>query len=179
MIWFGIAVAAFAGENRYWDEAKLLQDMFPTADIVEPVTWHIDDETREAAQKLLNYRLAPDWTWYRAMTDGVVIGFAVFDQQVGQHQPISFAVQVDPAGTLVRHEIVVYRESFGDGVRDPRFRAQFIGRTAADPLVAGRDIKIVSGSTVSSKSMAIGVRRVLVLARLFVASSAASLPPQP
>ena len=34
-----------------------------------------------------------------------------------------------------------------------------LGKTAADPIVAGRDVDIISGATYSSKAMALGVKR--------------------
>jgi Na+-translocating ferredoxin:NAD+ oxidoreductase subunit G len=34
-----------------------------------------------------------------------------------------------------------------------------VGKTAADPIVAGKDISIVSGASISSKSVALGVKR--------------------
>jgi hypothetical protein len=48
-------------------------------------------------------------------------------------------------------------------VRDPRFREQFVGKTAADPLRPGEEVVAVSGATISSRAMAVGVRRCLVL----------------
>jgi len=58
---------------------------------------------------------------------------------------------------------MVYRERYGDEVRDPRFRQQFVGKTAADPLRPGEEVIAVSGATISSRAMALGVRRCLVL----------------
>ena len=58
---------------------------------------------------------------------------------------------------------MVYRERYGDEVRDPRFRQQFVGKTAADPLRPGEEVVAVSGATISSRAMALGVRRCLVL----------------
>jgi hypothetical protein len=48
-------------------------------------------------------------------------------------------------------------------VRDPRFRKQFQGKTAQDPLRLNRDIDAVSGATVSSASLATGARRAAIL----------------
>ena len=62
-----------------------------------------------------------------------------------------------------RVEIMVYREPRGDEVRDVRFRKQFQGKTSQDPLRLNRDIDAVSGATVSSASLAVGVRRATIL----------------
>jgi H+/Na+-translocating ferredoxin:NAD+ oxidoreductase subunit G len=44
-------------------------------------------------------------------------------------------------------------------VRAKRFRDQFLGKTAADPIVVGKDIDVVSGASISSRSIALGVKR--------------------
>jgi Na+-translocating ferredoxin:NAD+ oxidoreductase RnfG subunit len=92
-----------------------------------------------------------------------VDGYAIVDDEQGLHQPITFATRLSPRGMVERVEIMVYREPRGDEVRDPRFRKQFEGKTAQDSLRLGRDIDAVSGATVSSASLATGVRRAAVL----------------
>ena len=85
------------------------------------------------------------------------------DEENGQHLPITFAVKLSPDGVVQRQEIVAYREARGDEVRDARFRNQFVGKSARDPLLPGDDIVAVSGATISSRAMAVGVKRALVL----------------
>jgi hypothetical protein len=94
---------------------------------------------------------------------GGVDGYAILDEEPGQHLPIGFAVKFSPAGVVLRQEIMVYRERYGDEVRDERFRRQFVGKTARDGLRPGEDIMAVSGATISSRAMAVGVRRALLL----------------
>ena len=64
---------------------------------------------------------------------------------------------------MLRQEIVVYREARGDEVRDERFRAQFVGKSARDAIDTDQDIQAVSGATISSRAMAVGVKRAVVL----------------
>src|SRR5262249_57222060 len=90
-------------------------------------------------------------------------GSAVIDEEKGLHQPITFATRLSPKGAIERLEIMVYREPRGDEVRDPRFRKQFEGKTAQDSLRLNQDIDAVSGATVSSASLAVGVHRATVL----------------
>ena len=54
-----------------------------------------------------------------------------------------------------------YRESYGGQVRDPRWRAQFTGKRAGQSLQLGREVKNISGATLSSKHVTDGVRRLL------------------
>lgn len=158
----------------YWTPEALFEDMFPTADRATELALPLDAARLERARAALGYTPAKSaYTFTAAWQGGTLLGWMLVDEQLGQHEPITFAVQLDPQGRVVRHEVMVYRERYGDEVRDKRFRAQFIGKTAADPLVAGRDVRIVSGATLSSKAMATGVKRAVVLFTLMGPSGGA------
>jgi hypothetical protein len=89
--------------------------------------------------------------------------FAVIDDQLGQHEPITFAVLCDATPAVLQLEVMVYREAYGDGVRAPAFRDQFRGLGLAAPMRPGKDIRIVSGATVSTRSLSVGTRRAVAI----------------
>jgi Na+-translocating ferredoxin:NAD+ oxidoreductase RnfG subunit len=60
-------------------------------------------------------------------------------------------------------EVLAYREPYGDGIRTERFRRQFVGRSASSGFVAEHDIDAVSGASISSRSMCVGVQRAAIL----------------
>jgi len=88
-------------------------------------------------------------------------GWFIVDEVVGKHEFITYAVSLDPTGAVRDVEILDYREAYGGQVRDPRWRQQFAGKRAGEPLKLGPDIKNISGATLSSKHVTDGVRRVL------------------
>jgi Na+-translocating ferredoxin:NAD+ oxidoreductase RnfG subunit len=88
-------------------------------------------------------------------------GHLVIDQVVGKHEMITFAVGINPNGTVKQIEILQYNESYGYEVRNASWRAQFVGKSAASPLQLNGDIKNISGATLSSKHVTDGVKRVL------------------
>ncbi|MFO1239808.1 MAG: FMN-binding protein [Sphingomonadaceae bacterium] len=88
-------------------------------------------------------------------------GWLIVDEVIGKHEFITFAVALSPAGVLKSMEILDYRESYGGQVRDPRWRAQFVGKRAGSPLRSGSEIKTISGATLSSTHVTDGVRRLL------------------
>lgn len=96
-------------------------------------------------------------------------GWFVLDQVIGKHEWITYAVALDPSGAVKSIEILDYREAYGGQVRDPRWRAQFAGKRAGQPLQAGREIKTISGATLSSSHVTNGVRRVLATYALVLA----------
>ena len=88
-------------------------------------------------------------------------GWFIVDEVVGKHEFITFALALDPTGAVHDVEILDYRESFGDQVRNAAWRAQFNGKRHGAPLKLAADIKNISGATLSSKHVTDGVRRLL------------------
>jgi hypothetical protein len=159
---------AWAPETRaegvYFSTADLLRDFFPKSQSVGYQKVVLTAAERVRLARRLGYAPARDaYTFFIARTGTRVDGYALFDEENGEHLPISFAVKLSPEGVVERHEIVVYREARGDEVRDPHFRHQFVGKSVRDPIVTDDDIVAVSGATISSRAMAVGVRRAVVL----------------
>lgn len=153
-----------APEASYFSTRSVLAEFFPHSEHVGFRTFALDKSIRARLAQRLGYTPARDrYTIFVATTRGQIDGYAVVDDEQGLHQPITFATRLSPRGMVERVEIMVYREPRGDEVRDPRFRKQFQGKTSQDPLRLNRDIDAVSGATVSSASLAVGVRRATIL----------------
>ena len=161
------ALALFAAPARadqvYFTPHDLLADFFRSSQSVGWKKLQLDDAGRQRLQRRLGYAPKQSYTFYVATSGGHVDGYAFIDEEKGEHLPITFAVKLSPAGKIQRQEIVVYREARGDEVRDEQFRHQFVGKGAADAITAGEDIAAVSGATISSRAMAVGVKRAVVL----------------
>lgn len=155
---------AEASEVVYATPKTVLASFFPKSERVTYRTLAVDAREKARLAHRLGYLPArASYTIFVALTQGKVDGYAVIDDQLGLHQPITFATRLSSRGVVDRVEIMVYREPRGDEVRDPRFRKQFEGKTAADPLRIDRDIDAVSGATIPSASLATGVRRAAIL----------------
>lgn len=151
-------------DQVYYTTRDLLADFFRHS---QSVTYQKIDLTAHDRQRLtqqLGYSPArSSYTFYVARSGAHLDGYAFIDEEKGEHQPITFAVKLSPAGRVERQEVVVYREPRGDEVRDAHFRQQFVGKTARDPIALNQDIVAVSGATISSRAMAVGVKRAVVL----------------
>jgi hypothetical protein len=158
------ADAAPRAESSYYSTRGVLAEFFPQSEHVGYRTFALDKSIRARLAQRLGYAPTRDkYTIFVATTHGKIDGYAVVDDEQGLHQPITFATRLSPRGMVERVEIMVYREPRGDEVRDPRFRKQFQGKTSQDPLRLNQDIDAVSGATVSSASLAVGVRRATIL----------------
>ena len=103
------------------------------------------------------------WAASRA---GTVIGHVMVDDVVGKHELITYAVGIGSDGVVRGVEILDYRETRGGEVRDPRWRAQFVGKHHGAPLALDDDIQNISGATLSCRHITDGVRRLLALYEL-------------
>lgn len=147
----------------YWDKPALLKSFFATSERVTFKRLALTPGQVDAVRKRLGQAPAPQLTVYYGLSKGRIDGMAIIDDELGQHEPITFGVLLSPEGVLSRLEVMVYREAYGDDVCESRFRKQFQGKTARDPVKQGRDIVAIAGATISSKSLATGAKRALVL----------------
>ena len=160
----GVAARPARADQVYFTARDLLADFFRSSKDVTYKKVQIDDSEKQRLMRRLGY--APSkasYTFYVATSGGRIDGYAFIDEEKGEHLPITFAVKLSPQGKVMRQEIVVYREARGDEVRDERFRAQFVGKSASDAIETDQDIQAVSGATISSRAMAVGVKRAVVL----------------
>ena len=151
-------------DQVYYTSRDLLADFFHTSQQVTYKKVQLEGSELEHIKSRLGYTPARNsYTFYIATSAGHIDGYAFIDEEKGEHLPITFAVKLSPTGKIERQEIVVYREARGDEVRDEHFRAQFVGKSAADAIDTDQDIQVVSGATISSRAMAVGVKRAVVL----------------
>ena len=110
-----------------------------------------------------------------ATTGERVDGYAVVLDEQGQHEPITFFVAADAAGTVLRVEVMAYSESYGHEIRSPRYLQQYVGRHLPDGNLPARvDVAAISGATISSNSAGRAVARALALIRLAHAQSSST-----
>lgn len=95
---------------------------------------------------------------FRIVKDGRSGGVFMVDNVKGKSRPITYGVAFEPDGGILAIEILVYRESHGGEVRSESFRRQFAGKKHGDAIAVGRDIRNISGATISSRSITNGAR---------------------
>jgi len=88
-------------------------------------------------------------------------GWLIVDEVVGKHEYIPFAVALDDKGAVKGVEILEYREAYGGQIREPEWRKQFVGKEPGTKLQLDKNIRNVSGATLSCKHVTDGVQRLL------------------
>jgi Na+-translocating ferredoxin:NAD+ oxidoreductase RnfG subunit len=86
--------------------------------------------------------------------------FVFIDQVLGKHEFITYAVGLSQA-KVTGIEILEYRETYGQQIKKPEWRAQFAGKNISSKLKLNDDIQNLSGATLSSSHVTAGVKRVL------------------
>ncbi len=172
LVWGGPAVADDLTESPdgpehvkvYLDLEQALEKVFPGADKIWSEKWLPTPAEKQSLEFALGWHLNQEsFVFHRASDKGKDLGYAMVDHQRGRFKPITFMVQISPVGKVGRVEVMVYRESHGDGVKRQRFLKQFRGKTTNDPIRMNRDITVLSGATMSSRALTAGVKKALAL----------------
>jgi len=163
MIGVGL-IPAPVGSQVFFSARGLLSSHFQKSERVEFVRVRPTGDSKRRVERKIGHALKrAEYTFYVARTAGRPDGFALFDSEKGQHEPIDVATFFDASGQVGRVEIVAYREAYGDGIRSNGFRKQFVGRTGRSTFRVGNDIDVISGATISSRSLTRAVHRATVL----------------
>jgi Na+-translocating ferredoxin:NAD+ oxidoreductase subunit G len=160
----GLALSSPALAQVYFTVKQLLSEQFKAASAVSFTRIAVDPALNSTVQSKIGRGLPkPEYVVYVAKREQAVVGYAVFDEERGEHEMIDFATFFDASGNVVRTEVVAYREAYGSEIRRETFRKQFLGRSAKSGFKVGQDIDAISGATLSSESMSRAVQRAAVL----------------
>ena len=98
---------------------------------------------------------------WKAMGAGRLLGFFVVDYVIGKHAVIDYSVALEPDGRVKAVEVLEYREAYGSEITSHSWLHQFGGKTSRDPVTIDKDIRNISGATLSSQHVTEGVKRIL------------------
>ncbi len=178
-----LLTAALASGQVFLDEKQASRIVLRGCDAVEREERTLTTEDRVQLEKTTGLRFpTPRYTFLIGKRGGRVCGYAAILEEIGKSEPITFMAGVDPEGRAGEVALMVFRESRGAEVREPRFTRQFKGKRLKDPIRINRDILNYTGATLSSEAMARGVKKALALVDHFYlrrAAMALADDPQP
>jgi Na+-translocating ferredoxin:NAD+ oxidoreductase RnfG subunit len=154
---------------EYYSLEQVQRTLFPAASEFRPRSFLLSAAQREAIAASADVRLrTPQVQVWEARSAQGLLGYLLVDAVTGKHESIDYAVALSPQGSVLALEIMAYRETYGGQIRNERWRGQFTGKTSADPVRLERDIKNISGATLSSAHVTDGVRRLLATFELAI-----------
>ena len=86
-------------------------------------------------------------------------GWLIVDQVIGKHENIDLAVALTVNGKVKGLEILTYRETYGHEIHNAKWRQQFHGRGPEEHLKLNRQIKNITGATLSCRHVTDGINR--------------------
>lgn len=103
-----------------------------------------------------------DLIYYEASQNGTPVGRIIRVSPVGYGGPMDMFVGITD-GKVTGFEVLTHKETpgFGDKVLVNKFIAQFISKNKDDPVEVRKDIDAVTGATITSKAVTLGVREAL------------------
>ncbi len=123
---------------------------------LEPVEINLSKEQMRSIQAACKVRVRSSQLNAWKTADG---GWFIVDQIIGKHEFIDVAVALSAAGKVKGVEILEYRESYGHEIINVKWLAQFIGKGPGKPLEIDKEIRNISGATLSSVHVMEGVNR--------------------
>lgn len=159
----GAALFPFSAcAERYVEPEEAARLIFPEADEIIPFRVDLTKDQTKAIKKESGTRVRKARVeGFEARRADQSLGFVYIDDVIGKHEFITYAAGVGGADKVAGVEIIEYRETWGFEIRGADWRAQFKGKSLADPVKLGKDIENISGATLSCRNVTDGVRRLL------------------
>lgn len=160
----GLFLSTAQAQTVYLKPAEVLKQIFRDSGEVVSDKKTLTSDQKACAEKLLGSKIQKmEWNFQVARTGRRVDGYAVIDNEIGKTEPITFLTAITPEGRVKEVEILVYREPYGSEIHDKKYLKQYHGKRIEDPVRVGSDIANMSGATMSSRSVALGVKRALAV----------------
>jgi len=171
-----VSVNCFA--MRLLTKEEALKQMFPEAQsIVNNTRLMTVDEVEKIKNRLggqlVHYQEGSksekmeeqlEYHFYYSVVNGVKTGVAIIESQPGKWGPVEFCIALDPKTAKVKNLAVMsYEEKRGRPIARNNFLNQFIGKGSKDPLQVRKDIRAISGATISSDCTCFAVRKAIVV----------------
>ena len=154
--------------ETYLDESQALAAVFGPNAKLHREQKLLDENARAGLEKSSNLEFPESsYTFFVADQNGKTGNYAMVMNEIGKSEPITFMVGMTPEGKVADVAVMVFRENRGWEVKEKRFLNQFRGKSAKNSIRVNEDILNYTGATLSSKAIARGVKKALLLFDFF------------
>lgn len=148
----------------FMSEEDAVRTVLPKSERVRKDILKLTPEKKVQIEERIGWKFPEEsFEVYIGETGAKIDGYALVQNTIGKHKPMTYMVGIDSRGQVSDVELLVFRESRGSEIRQKRFNSQYEGKTVLDPVRINKDIINISGATMSVRSMSAGIKRVLVL----------------
>lgn len=164
-----MAAPAFATEYLAIEQAQQL--IFADADMFIEHLVKLTDAEKDKIKAISGKKQRWDeQRIWRVQKQGQDLGWFIIDNVVGKHEFITYGVGISADGHVKGIEIMTYRETHGDEVRDQEWRNHFTDKTVNDAFKLNDDIPNITGATLSARNLTDGVKRLLALQQVVLSN---------
>jgi Na+-translocating ferredoxin:NAD+ oxidoreductase RnfG subunit len=170
--------ALWAQEGVFLSEEQAPRAVFPDADAFARQVVPAAPEMRARMKTVLRTTEPSIWeeqyVTFKATRGDTVVGYAIIDEEIGKHRPITFVVGVRPDGSINDVAVMAYREAYGGEVRSKRFLTQYRRKNVKSGLQTYTDIQNIAGATLSVDAASRAVKKALAVAQVAFGAGAPS-----
>jgi Na+-translocating ferredoxin:NAD+ oxidoreductase RnfG subunit len=149
---------------RYLTKEEALRVAMPKAQTIRTEPVQLTPDQRQRVHNKVDHPIHDDtFIFHVGKHNDQIDGYAYITDKKGRHRPITFVVGLKPDCSVREVAIMIYREPRGYEVKAKRFLRQYHNKTIDDPIEVNRDIKNISGATISAHSVSAGVREAVAI----------------
>ena len=186
MLFLGVAFLAMglfvhsrnAEAIRLLTNKEALKQMFPDVDQVvkETVTLTSAELTKVKARlggHLVHFQAGSEsekvsetstFTFYIGIKGNSRIRMAFIDEQPGKWGPVEFIIALNTnPGKIHNLAVMSYQEKRGRPIARNNFLQQFAGKGSSDQITLNKDIRAISGATISSDATCFAVKKAIAI----------------
>ena len=116
-------------------EEDALKLMFPQSERIRKDVLTLSPEKKLQIEERIGWKFPEEsFEVYIGETGTQINGYALVQNTIGKHKPMTYMVGVDSTGHVSNVELLVFREARGSEVRTKRFNVQYEGKTVLDPV---------------------------------------------
>jgi Na+-translocating ferredoxin:NAD+ oxidoreductase RnfG subunit len=139
----------------------LLPDVDQISKEVKSLTTEQMNAIEDKAKVRFNSKFDQKFVFYVGHKENRATYYVVHDRVRGKWGPIDYMLSLDPAGQVADVIVLQYEEKRGRPVAKRRFLKQFIGKGEKDLIRLRKDIRGVTGASISSRGMTDGIRKMV------------------
>lgn len=161
----GIGFVSEVFAEVFYDAQEALEILLPEVKEIKEETRVLTPEQKKIVEEKAEVKLDPtldkEFNFYIGESDGQILGYVINDTVKGKWGPIHYMLALEPDGKIKDALVLELKERRGRPVKERRFLEQYFGKTITDPIKLNKDIRQISGATISSRGMTNGIRKLV------------------
>ncbi len=146
IVFLGVAFLSFdLPKSAYKKVDKTIAALWENIDVTEEAIKAPTDIT-------LSFKLK-EKTLFKLKNSNNILGYYYLTAANSKADKFDYMIVFNPDLTILKVQMLVYREDYGGEIGSKRWLKQFIGKVNGQKMKFGHDVQNISGATVSARSI--------------------------